>query len=86
MNDIISMFSHATICVVMNEDEYVLSVQDVDVVKEHGQFEILFNGSMLIDNDNIDNVSIVDDITLNITLTEEYGIAGDYILKLYKNI
>jgi hypothetical protein len=86
MNDIIAMFSHATICVLMNENERVLSVQDIDVVKEHGQVEILFNGSAIIDNDNIDKVSIVDDITLNLTLTEEYGIAGNYILKLYKNI
>ncbi|RLF04183.1 MAG: hypothetical protein DRJ64_07330 [Thermoprotei archaeon] len=83
---IVDMFMRTHMCVWHNDDTEIESIQSVDVVSKSDGVEVLFNGSMLIDNNNITEVKIINDNTLSIHLTKEYGLEGDYTLTLYKTI
>jgi len=85
-DNILDMFKKASLCVFTDERENE-SVQSVDVVEhEQGTFEVLFNGSMLIDEENISEVFIKNNNTLVLNLSLDYGVAGVYILELYTKI
>ena len=88
MKQVLEMFKKADMCVIVDEYNDVETPHTLRVDgDDYGiTFEVLFNGAMLIDEENIDDVTIIDSNTLELNLTKGYGIEGTYILKLYKSI
>ena len=86
VTNVLGMFNQSSLCVITNEDGESKTHTVTVVEKEHGTFDVEFDGIMIVDEENIHRVTIMSGNTLLLEVANDCRDDDIYIITLYKKI